>query len=576
MPLSPTSWWSVLHRFVSYSACLAVAACGGSDTGTTSDTQVSQDSSITTDVEDTTVVVDTLTTPPTDTLDDGADTTVTPDTSDAADTSVEPDTSVETDTSVATDAIEDEVTPETVEETTTSAEVVDDTDAVEEVVDTCGNATGRGEGCACDDKSQCASDLCADGPMGSYCTTVCSGDGDCDPDTGSTCVVPVGQTKGLCLVEEDFLCVPCSADADCRRAGGDATCVAEGIAGSFCATSCANVGDCPDGFSCNGSKCVPTSGTCGCSDVAVGLAAQTPCATTNSFGTCSGIRVCAGDGTLTACNAATPKNEVCNGVDDDCDVQVDEVSGACSDGDPCTQDICAGIGGCQHPAVADSPVVTCNDNNPATTGDQCVGGVCTGIEVDCTPATVATKCVSPPSGKDLACVTPTCDGQNKCSYPNKTGSCSDGNACTEADTCQAGACKGTTKDCTDTDLCTIDSCDSGTGCKHVTTTGACEDGDPCTTGDTCATGQCVGDEVDCSNLDDACHQGVCNGAGGCFAQVLACGVASIRLHMPSAAFSTKGSGGTWLVGSAGHQSPVGNVANTKHKVQFGFHPGMHH
>ncbi len=35
------------------------------------------------------------------------------------------------------------------------------------------------------------------------------------------------------------------------------------------------------------------------------------------------------------------------------------------------------------------------------------------------------------------------------------------------------------------------------------------------------------------------------------------------------------SGGTWLVGSAGHQSPVGLVANTKHKIQFGFHPGMH-
>ena len=59
------------------------------------------------------------------------------------------------------------------------------------------------------------------------------------------------------------------------------------------------------------------------------------------------------------------------------------------------------------------------------------------------------------------------------------------------------------------------------------------------------------------------------------AQVLACGVASLRFHTPSVALSGKGTGGTWLVGSAGHQSPVGLVANTKHKIQFGFHPGMH-
>ncbi len=123
--------------------------------------------------------------------------------------------------------------------------------------------------------------------------------------------------------------------------------------------------------------------------------------------------------------------EVCNGVDDNCNGQIDEGGDAlCADTNVCTQDLCGGVLGCQHPAVSDG--TACNDGNACTQTDTYQAGICTGSN--------PVICTAP-----NACYDPgTCDtGTGLCSAatPKTNGTaCDDGNACTVGDTCQSGTC----------------------------------------------------------------------------------------------------------------------------------------
>ena len=93
--------------------------------------------------------------------------------------------------------------------------------------------------------------------------------------------------------------------------------------------------------------------------------------------------------------------------------------------------------------------------------------------------------------------------------------CDDGQFCTVADQCQAGACVGASRNCGDGNACTADSCDDGIdACVHEAAPldgSPCEDGLFCTDGDTCGGGACIaGGAMDCSAAGDACNLGVCN------------------------------------------------------------------
>ena len=60
---------------------------------------------------------------------------------------------------------------------------------------------------------------------------------------------------------------------------------------------------------------------------------------------------------------------------------------------------------------------------------------------------------------------------------NNTVSCDDGDACTTADTCSAGACVGgSAPDCDDSNVCTDDSCNPASGCVNTNNTVSCDDG----------------------------------------------------------------------------------------------------
>ncbi len=116
------------------------------------------------------------------------------------------------------------------------------------------------------------------------------------------------------------LCRPCKHDGECASEPGSA-CASYGDAGSFCASACQGPADCPTGFSCQFGRCLDNDGICECSPAS--LNAETTCALANGFGRCEGVRRCTGGG-LGACSASAPAGELCNGLDDDCDGQIDE------------------------------------------------------------------------------------------------------------------------------------------------------------------------------------------------------------------------------------------------------------
>ncbi len=70
--------------------------------------------------------------------------------------------------------------------------------------------------------------------------------------------------------------------------------------------------------------------------------------------------------------------------------------------------------------------------------------------------------------------------QQACRYSFNTSSCDDGSACTSADTCHEGVCRGLAKSCNDDNPCTYDLCDPARGCIFPEGALHCDDGDPCT------------------------------------------------------------------------------------------------
>jgi hypothetical protein len=185
-------------------------------------------------------------------------------------------------------------------------------------------------------------------------------------------------------------------------------------------------------------------------------------------------------------------------------------------------------GACSNPAKTnDSP---CNDGNACTQTDSCQVGTCVG---DSPKACTAS---------DQCHQAGVCDPMTgACSNPPKANGapCSDGNACTQTDSCQSGTCVGASPEtCTASDPCHLAGvCDPMTGAcsnppKTCTAsdqchqagvcdpmTGACSnppkangapcsDGNACTPADSCQSGVCVSGgtppDTSCNNVDENC------------------------------------------------------------------------
>src|SRR5262249_21030855 len=149
---------------------------------------------------------------------------------------------------------------------------------------------------------------------------------------------------------------------------------------------------------------------------------------------------------------------------------------------------------------------SCSDGNACNGAETCQSGACA-------PGTPVTCAAS-----DSCHVAGTCDPATVLSStrpaPDGTA-CSDGNPRTENDRCTSGVCGGAASVCTPSDRChSSGTCAPATGlCTNppVPDGRACFAGNPCTTGDTCQGGACVpGAPVTCTALD-SCHvAGTCD------------------------------------------------------------------
>ena len=376
----------------------------------------------------------------------------------------------------------------------------------------------------------CCSALCVATANGTGC------------DDGNECTQTDSCQSGTCTGSNP---VVCAAPDQCHNLG---TCnPATGL--------CSNPAK-VNGTSCNdGNACTQTdscqAGTCTGSNPVVCPAADQ----------CHQPRVCA-PATGLCSNTPKPNDTACN--DGNACTQTDTCqAGTCTGSNPvvCTpQDQCHETGTCNtlsgvcsNPARANG--TSCTDGNACTKTDTCQGGVCTGANPvvctavnschtagTCNPSTGG--CTNPEKANGTACndgnactLTDTCQGgfcfgdnpkvcpaANQCQYgacntvngscssvalPNGTG-CNDGNACTQVDSCQAGACTGSSPiSCAATDACHDDgTCD--------TSTGACSsprkpDGTACPSG-ICSSGACIGEPPDGGVIDSGIVDAASDGA----------------------------------------------------------------
>ncbi len=199
--------------------------------------------------------------------------------------------------------------------------------------------------------------------------------GTCDASSGSPVCVVASCAPGYyavnattCLPLQSSECLPCKTDAHCATPG-DRCLSFDG--GQFCGRDCSDgnaygtpAGTCPTGYVCaaqagGGEQCVPETGSCACKDPEDHGVARA-CIQDNAHGQCAGLEVCDAATGWSACSAAVPGPEVCNGVDDDCDGQTDEGVAPPSDGCVVESDYgaCGGDWKCGGGAgwVCDAPV----------------------------------------------------------------------------------------------------------------------------------------------------------------------------------------------------------------------------
>jgi hypothetical protein len=125
-----------------------------------------------------------------------------------------------------------------------------------------------------------------------------------------------------CIDPPGVQCAECESDDDCYF---DVCAPTDHF--THCLRPCPNGNECDDGYSCDdsdglGSLCYPDSGSCECQPENEGL--EWSCSETNGAGTCFGKQICGGESGWSDCDAKTPVQEMCNGIDDDCDGLIDE------------------------------------------------------------------------------------------------------------------------------------------------------------------------------------------------------------------------------------------------------------
>ncbi len=140
----------------------------------------------------------------------------------------------------------------------------------------------------------------------------------CEPDY----YIPPGMNRVCLPIAGASDCSPCASDEHCDTLPGGLCDEVDGA--RFCTRSCLNDDDCPLAYTCPSGRCLPQSLSCRCLPPNAGDLRV--CFATNEHGTCTGTQTCNPNDSpgWSDCNAAVPTAELCNGVDDNCNLLSDE------------------------------------------------------------------------------------------------------------------------------------------------------------------------------------------------------------------------------------------------------------
>ncbi|MFH1530683.1 MAG: LamG-like jellyroll fold domain-containing protein [Pseudomonadota bacterium] len=253
----------------------------------------------------------------------------------------------------------------------------------------------------CDDQNPCTNDACL--PANGACQHL-PGSGPCDD--GNLCTTGDHCQASVCIPTGSVDCFdgnPCTADA-CLPSLGCKTSNLDGIA-------CDDQNLCTQGDHCAGGACV--SGAALVCDDGNGCTADT----------CHPVFSCQYQDLITPCDDGNPctLTDQCQGG-----LCIGSAPKDCNDGDPCTQDWCEPGFGCKF---APDNGAACDDGDPCSFEDLCQAGQCisqTG-HVNCDDGDVCTK--------------DEC-GVNDCVHFVLPGPCDDEDPCTVGDQCVGGTCAG--------------------------------------------------------------------------------------------------------------------------------------
>ncbi|MBI2894894.1 MAG: hypothetical protein HYY06_15165 [Deltaproteobacteria bacterium] len=338
----------------------------------------------------------------------------------------------------------------------------------------------------CDDGSDCTVDACVDpgGCSGSPRDADADGHGDLacggdDCDDGDALVSP--EAEEICN----------GADDDCSGTADDGLECARGTA-LACETGCGSTGTRTCSVDCAWGGCDAPPEDCNgvdddCDDEVDEGCDCDPADPTDCLTSCgtTGTRQCVA-GEWTACD---PPDEACNGLDDDCDLEPDN-------GFDCPQ------------AEVEPCTTACGSSGERTCSDACEWGscappleICNGEDDDCAlgPDDVF-DCVQ---GSSEACVTGCLSaGTRTCS-----GSCTWGSCVAPAEICNGDDddCDG---QCDETSQCCAG---AATGCQT-----ACDTTGTSTCTNACTPGACVPPNEICNGQDDDCD-GRCDDGFTCCA-----------------------------------------------------------
>eukprot|EP01060_Flectonema_neradi_P009436 TRINITY_DN1671_c2_g3_i1.p1 TRINITY_DN1671_c2_g3~~TRINITY_DN1671_c2_g3_i1.p1 ORF type:complete len:6512 (+),score=1571.45 TRINITY_DN1671_c2_g3_i1:146-19681(+) len=395
-------------------------------------------------------------------------------------------------------------------------------------------ATPKVDGIACDDgdantiDDKCQAGICV-GILkcaGVTCraTDACHDAGVCDPQTG-ICTDPPKAEGSICDDKNAD-----TTDDRCRNA----VCVGVIQCGN---TICDNSNSQCATTRCVNDQCVSTN-----------LPDNTPCNDGNTLsfpdtcksGVCSGTELCAGvicqsSGVCRIAGVCEPLTGKCSNPTENDGVTCDDgnpntmddkcVGGVCIGSDKCqgvtciASDSCHGVGTCNPstglcsdpPLAANTP---CDDGDPQTSNDVCGSGTCSGSVV----CGDGKRCDSPGPCKAASCSGNTCSPRN---IADGTP-CNDNDVLTENDVCKEGVCVGVNpcanSVCPSNGQCYLPgTCDPKSGVCNLLAMAdgtTCDDGNTETSNDQCVGGTCVGvlkcANVQCPPSDDCHDQGVCD------------------------------------------------------------------